>query len=189
MRSRFEALVKKRQDETLSPQEHQELTRLTSTLEAAEAAWAALSTNSNSKATIKVLREAKYVAALAMTTLPSDKPLNDARYAVVTTLSDLVKALETDPAAQQEKIEKAKDAMRNLVWDLKAEQERRLRRLTELRSLGRSPVSEALSHRLKLGVRRCQRQVGLSAREGCRMRILGQGVALGCGLRATGRRN
>src|SRR5262245_22102867 len=100
-------------------------------LEAAEAARAALSTNSNSKATIRVLREAKYVAALAMTTLPSDKPLNDARYAVVTTLSDLVKALETDPAAQQEKIEKAKDAMRNLVWDLKAEQERRLRRLTE----------------------------------------------------------
>jgi len=34
-------------------------------------------------------------------------------------------------AAQQEKIEKAKEAMRNLVWDLKAEQERRLRRLTE----------------------------------------------------------
>ena len=100
-------------------------------LEAAEAARAALSTNSNSKATIRVLREAKYVAALAMTTLPSDKPLNDARYAVVTALSDLVKALETDPAAQQEKIEKAKDAMRNLVWDLKAEQERRLRRLTE----------------------------------------------------------
>jgi hypothetical protein len=66
-----------------------------------------------------------------MTTLPSDKPLNDARYAVVSTLSDLVKALETDPAAQQEKIEKAKDAMRNLVWDLKAEQQRRLRRLTE----------------------------------------------------------
>ena len=100
-------------------------------LEAAEAARAALSTNSNSKATIKVLREAKYVAALAMTTLPADKPLNDARNAVVTTLSDLVKALETDPAAQQERIEKAKDAMRNLVWDLKAEQERRLRRLTE----------------------------------------------------------
>jgi hypothetical protein len=41
-----------------------------------------------------VLRQAKYVAALAMTTLPSDKPLNDARHAVVTTLSDLVKALE-----------------------------------------------------------------------------------------------
>jgi hypothetical protein len=100
-------------------------------LEAAEAARATLSTNSNSKATVKVLREAKYVAALAMTTLPSDKPLNDARYAVVSTLSDLVKALETDPAAQQEKIEKAKDAMRNLVWDLKAEQQRRLRRLTE----------------------------------------------------------
>jgi len=57
-------------------------------LEAAEAARAALSTNSNSKATIKVLREAKYVAALAMTTLPSDKPLNDARHAVVTALSE-----------------------------------------------------------------------------------------------------
>ena len=99
-------------------------------LQAAEAARAALSTNSNSKAMIKVFREAKYVAALAMTTLPSDKPLNEARYAVVTTLSDLVKALETDPA-QQEKIEKAKDAMRNLVLVLKAEQERRLRRLTE----------------------------------------------------------
>ena len=55
-------------------------------LGAAEAASAALSTNSNSKATIKVLRQAKYVAALAMTTLPSDKPLNDARHAVVITL-------------------------------------------------------------------------------------------------------
>jgi hypothetical protein len=81
-------------------------------LEAAEAARAALATNSNSKATIKVLREAKYVAALAMTTLASHKPLNDARHAVVSTLSDLVKALETDPAAQQEKIDKAKGALR-----------------------------------------------------------------------------
>jgi hypothetical protein len=100
-------------------------------LEAAEAARAALSTNSNSKATIRVLREAKYVAALAMTTLPSDKPLNDARHAVVTTLSDLVKALETDPTPQQEKIDKAKGAIRNLVWDLKARQELRLRRLAD----------------------------------------------------------
>ncbi len=100
-------------------------------LEAAEAARAALSTNSNSKATIKVLREAKYVAALAMTTLPSDKPLNDARHAVVTALSDLVKALETDPAAQQEKIDKAKGAIRSLVWLLRAKQELRLRRLAD----------------------------------------------------------
>ena len=100
-------------------------------LEAAEAARAALSTNSNSKATIKVLREAKYVAALAMTTLPSDKPLNDARHAVVTALSDLVKALETDPAAQQEKIDKAKEAIRNLEWALKATLELRLRNLAE----------------------------------------------------------
>jgi hypothetical protein len=79
----------------------------------------------------KVLREAKYIAALAMTTLASDKPLNDARHAVVITLSDLVKAFETDPAAQQEKIDKAKGALRNLVWDLKAIQELRLRRLAE----------------------------------------------------------
>ncbi|OLB20306.1 MAG: hypothetical protein AUH16_05265 [Acidobacteria bacterium 13_2_20CM_57_7] len=100
-------------------------------LEAAEAASAALSTNSNSKATIKVLRQAKYVAALAMTTLPSDKPLNDARHAVVTALSNLVKALETDPTPQQEKIEKAKGAIRNLVWALKASQELRQRRLAE----------------------------------------------------------
>src|SRR6266700_1920076 len=58
-------------------------------LEAAEAAKAALSAiNPNSQATIRVLREAKYVAALAMTTLPSDKPLNDARHAVVTALSE-----------------------------------------------------------------------------------------------------
>ena len=100
-------------------------------LEAAEAARATLSTNSNSKATVKVLREAKYVAALAMTTLPSDKPLNDARYAVVSTLSDLVKALETDPAAQQEKIEQARGAIRDLASALKAAQDARLRRLAE----------------------------------------------------------
>ena len=100
-------------------------------LKAAEAAKAALSTNSNSKATIKVLREAKYVAALAMTTSANDKPLNDARHAVVITLSDLVKALETDPAPQPEKIEKAKDAIRILLWDLKAIQELRLKRLAD----------------------------------------------------------
>src|SRR5262245_55214065 len=100
-------------------------------LEAAEAAMAVLSTDPDSNATIKVLRQAKYVAALAMTTLASDKPINDARHAVVTTLSDLVRALETDPTPQQEKIEKAKDAIRNLVRDLKATQELRLRRLAE----------------------------------------------------------
>src|SRR6266566_6639832 len=100
-------------------------------LKTIEAARAVLSTNPNSNATIKVLRQAKYVAALAMTTLPSDKPLNDARHAVVTALSDLVKALETDPTAQQEKIEKAKGAIRNLVWALKASQELRQRRLGE----------------------------------------------------------
>ena len=66
-------------------------------LKTIEAARTALSTNPNSKETIKVLRHAKYIAALAMTTLPSDKPLNDARHAVVITLSDLVHALETDP--------------------------------------------------------------------------------------------
>src|SRR5436190_23639653 len=68
-------------------------------LEAAEAAKAALSAiNPNSQATIRILRQAKYIAALAMTTLPSDKPLNDARHAVVITLSDLVHTLETDLA-------------------------------------------------------------------------------------------
>src|SRR5438034_10908432 len=102
-------------------------------LEAAEAAKAALSAiNPNSQATIRILRQAKYVAALAMTTLPSDKPLNDARHAVVITLSDLVKALETDPTPQQEKIDKAKGAIRNLVWALKASQELRQRRLAEV---------------------------------------------------------
>jgi len=101
-------------------------------LTATEAARAALSTNPNGKETIKVLRQAKYIAALAMTTLPSDKPFNDARHAVVITLSDLVRALETDPAAaQQEKIDKAKNAIGNLVWDLKAAQDARLRRLAE----------------------------------------------------------
>jgi len=89
-------------------------------LKTIEAARAALLTNPNGKETIRVLRQAKYIAALAMTTLPSDKPLNDARHAVVTTLSDLVYALETDPKPQQEKIDKAKGAIRNLVWDLKA---------------------------------------------------------------------
>jgi len=100
-------------------------------LKATEAARAALSTNPNGKERIKVLRQAKYIAALAMTTLPSDKSLNDARHAVVTTLSDLVKALETDPTPQQEKIDKAKGAIRILVWDLKAAQDARLRRLAE----------------------------------------------------------
>jgi hypothetical protein len=100
-------------------------------LKATEAAMAALSTNPNSKETIRVLRQAKYVAALAMTTLPSDKPLNDARHAVVITLSDLVHALETDPTPQQDKIDTAKGAIRNLLWDLNASQELRLRRLAE----------------------------------------------------------
>jgi hypothetical protein len=66
-----------------------------------------------------------------MTTLPSDKPLNDARHSVVITLSDLVKALETDPAAQQEKIDKAKGAIQSLELALKASQELRLRRRAE----------------------------------------------------------
>src|SRR5260370_21727487 len=101
-------------------------------LEATEAARAALSTNPNSKETIRVLRQAKYIAALAMTTLPSDKPLNDARHAVVITLSYLVQALETDPsAAQQEKIEQARGAIRDLASALKAAQHARLRRLAE----------------------------------------------------------
>jgi hypothetical protein len=100
-------------------------------LEAVEAARAVLTTNPNSEAAIRVLRQAKYVAAVAMTTFPSDKPLNDARHAVVITLSDLVQALETDPAAQQEKIDKAKEAIRNLVWALKATLELRLRNLAE----------------------------------------------------------
>jgi hypothetical protein len=100
-------------------------------LETIEAARAALSTDPDSKATIKVLREAKYVTALAMTTLATDKPLNDTRHAVVTTLSDLVKALETDPTPQPEKIEKARDAIRILLSDLKASQELQLRRLAD----------------------------------------------------------
>ena len=101
-------------------------------LGAAEAAKAVLSaTNPNSQTTIRILRQAKYVAALAMTTLPSDKPLNDVRHAVVITLSDLVQALETDPAAQQEKIDKAKEAIRNLEWALKATLELGLRNLAE----------------------------------------------------------
>jgi ABC-type transporter Mla subunit MlaD len=101
-------------------------------LEAAEAARAALSkTSPNSKATIRVLRDAKYIAALAMTTSATDKLLNDARHAVVTSLSDLVKALEADPTPQQEKIDKARDAIRILVSALKVEQGARLRRLAE----------------------------------------------------------
>jgi hypothetical protein len=101
-------------------------------LKTIEAARAALSTNPNGKETIKILREAKYVAALAMTTLPSDKPFNDARHAVVITLSDLVRALETDPAAaQQEKTEQARGTIRSLVLALKVAQNARLRRLAE----------------------------------------------------------
>jgi hypothetical protein len=100
-------------------------------LEAAEAAKAALSAiNPNSQAMIRMLREAKYVAALAMTTLPSDKPLNDARHAVVITLSEL-QALETDPTPQLEKIDTAKGAIRSLESALKARQESRLRCLAE----------------------------------------------------------
>ena len=100
-------------------------------LKATEAARAALSTNPNGKERTRVLRQAKYIAALAMTTLPSDKPLNDARHTVVITLSDLVHALETDPAALQEKIEQARGAIRDLVSALKAAQNARLRRLAE----------------------------------------------------------
>jgi hypothetical protein len=103
-------------------------------LKATEAARAVLSTtNPNSKATIRVLRQAKYVAALAMTTFASDKPLNDARHAVVITLSDLVHALETDPdpTPQLDKVDKAKGAIRSLEWLLQARQELRLRRLAE----------------------------------------------------------
>jgi hypothetical protein len=101
-------------------------------LEAAEAAKAALSAiNPNSQATIRILRQAKYVAALAMTTLPSDKPLNDARHAVVITLTDVARALETDPTPQFEKIDTAKGAIRSLEWTLKARQELRLRCLAE----------------------------------------------------------
>src|SRR5499427_8504734 len=101
-------------------------------LKATEAARAALSTNLNGKERTRVLRQAKYIAALAMTTLPSDKPLNDARHAVVITLSDLVHVPETDPAApQQEKIEQARGAIRNLVSVLEAVQIARLRRLAE----------------------------------------------------------
>jgi hypothetical protein len=101
-------------------------------LKTIEAARAALSTDPNSKETIKVLRQAKYIAALAMTTLPSDKPFNDARHAVVITLSDLVHALETDPTPiQQEKIDQARVAIRELVWALKVAQDARLRRIAE----------------------------------------------------------
>src|SRR5437762_2972321 len=91
-------------------------------LKAIEAASAVLSTNANSGEGIRVLRQAKYIAALAMTTFPSHKPLNDARHAVVITLSDLVHALETDPTPI-EKIDTAKGAIRNLEWALKARQE------------------------------------------------------------------
>jgi hypothetical protein len=90
-------------------------------LKATQAATAALSTNPNSKETIRVLRQAKYIAALAMTTLASDKPLNDARHAVVITLSDLVHALETDPTPQQEKIDKAKGAIQKFGVGLEGE--------------------------------------------------------------------
>src|SRR5262249_30997719 len=101
-------------------------------LKATQAARAVLSTNPNSKETIRELRQAKYIGALAMTTLPSDRSLNDASHAVGSTLSDLVHALETDPAAtQQEKVEQARSAIRNLVSALEAVQIARLRRLAE----------------------------------------------------------
>jgi len=71
-------------------------------------------------------------AALDRRTLASDKPLNDARHAVVITLSDLVHALETDPAAtQQEKVDQARGAIRNWVSALEVVQIARLRRLAE----------------------------------------------------------
>jgi len=102
-------------------------------LRATEAAKVVLlATNPNSEATIRVLRQAKYVAAVAMTILASDKPLNDARHAVVITVSDLVHALETDPAAKQEKIEKAKGAILDLEGALKARQETRVTEGDEL---------------------------------------------------------
>ena len=54
-----------------------------------------------------------------------------ARHAVVITLSDLVHALEADPTPEQEKIDKARGAVRSLVAALNAAQNARLRRLAE----------------------------------------------------------
>src|SRR5262249_6377566 len=101
-------------------------------LKATEAARAALTTNANSMETIRVLRQAKDIAAQGMATLTSDKPLNDPRHAGVIQLAYLVHGLETDPAAtQQEKIEQARGAIRYLASALKAVQGALLRRLAE----------------------------------------------------------
>ena len=74
---------------------------------------------------------AKQAGAIGRCKSGLGKPLNDARHAVVITLSDVVRALETDPTPQFEKIDTAKGAIRSLEWTLKARQELRLRRLAE----------------------------------------------------------
>src|SRR5262249_17051204 len=123
-------------------------------LKATEAARAALSTNPNGKETIKVLRQAKYIAALAMTTLPSDKPFNDARHAVVITLSDLVRALETDPAAaQQEKTRQARGAIRKLVGALKEAKDGGRSRLDEGGPKDQSKLRHSCAPRFNQGRR------------------------------------
>ena len=84
-------------------------------LKATEAARAELTTNPNSKETIRVVRQAKYIAALAMTTSPSDKPLNDARHAVVITLSDLgtrLKLIQQRNKRRSSKLEAQSDIWR-----------------------------------------------------------------------------
>ena len=61
-----------------------------------------------------------------------------ARHAVVITLSDLVHALEADPTPEQEKIDKARGAVRSLVAALNAAQNARLDASLRVTGLKRS---------------------------------------------------
>ena len=82
-------------------------------LEAAKAAQAVISTLSTSALNSNVvaaLRSATSVATNAITTFPSEGPLNEARHTVGIALSDLIAALDEGPITE-DKIDKAKGAI------------------------------------------------------------------------------
>jgi hypothetical protein len=86
-------------------------------LEVAEQAQTALSTSAPVVAT---LRYAKDIAIRAITTFPSEGPLNGARHKAGIALSDLIQTLKRGPLTQ-EKIVDAKGAIEDWMNLLKAQ--------------------------------------------------------------------
>lgn len=82
-------------------------------LEAAEQVQTALSTSAPDVAT---LRDAKDIAIRAITTFPSEGPVNEARYKAGIALSGLIQTLKKGPLTQEE-IANAKGAIG--VWTLR----------------------------------------------------------------------